>query len=206
MAKDGYAVDLIDPVERHITTARAAGLNAELGDARRLAAPDASYDVVLLFGPLYHLLERGERDQALTEAKRVLKPGGLLAAAGVNRYASLFEHTSYQHLHTERMLHSISTILERHFHDGQKAFTKMYFHRGEQLLQEVAEAGFERTAVFGIEGPTWAMLKAVEQHTKEPLDIESGLFQSAPTAARLAEPYPELLAASSHLLTVGHRP
>lgn len=66
-------------------------------------------------------------------------------------------------------------------------------------------AGFHSAEVFGIEGPTWAMLKATEQYTEESV-IGSGLFQSALTAARMAEPYPELLAASSHLLAVGRRP
>jgi hypothetical protein len=32
------------------------------------------------------------------------------------------------------------------------------------------------------------------------------MFESALTAARMAEPYPELLAASSHLLAIGRRP
>jgi hypothetical protein len=59
-------------------------------------------------------------------------------------------------------------------------------------------------AVYGIEGPAWSLLKAVEQHAgPEPSDA---LFESVLTAARLAEPYPELLAASSHLLAVGHVP
>ncbi len=49
------------------------------------------------------------------------------------------------------------------------------------------------------------MLKATEQHTGESV-IDTPLFNSALTAARLAEPYPELLAASSHLLAVGRRP
>jgi hypothetical protein len=58
--------------------------------------------------------------------------------------------------------------------------------------------------VAGVEGPTWALLKATEQHTGESL-IGSRMFGSALAAARMAEPYPELPAASSHLLAVGRR-
>jgi hypothetical protein len=43
--------------------------------------------VVHLLGPLYHLTEREERLTALGEARRVLRPGGLLAAAGISRFA-----------------------------------------------------------------------------------------------------------------------
>jgi SAM-dependent methyltransferase len=205
LVEDGYAVHLVDPVPRHIEAAKQVpGCTVELGDARELTAGDASFDVVLLLGPLYHLLERDERDRALSEARRVLRPGGLLAAAGINRYASLFEHTAFAHLHKDSVRASIGSILATRIHDGKKAFTAAYFHSGAELRDEVAEAGFQDAEVFGIEGPTWGMLKATEQYTGESV-IGSPLFDSALTAARMAESYPELLAASSHMLAVGRR-
>ncbi|OEU86851.1 SAM-dependent methyltransferase [Streptomyces abyssalis] len=206
LVDDGYTVHLVDPVPRHIEAAKQlSGCTVELGDARELTAADASFDVVLLLGPLYHLLERDQRDRALAEAWRVLRPGGLLAAAGINRYASLFEHTAFAHLHKDSVRESIGNILATRIHDGKKAFTAAYFHSGAELRDEVAEAGFEHAEVFGIEGPTWGMLKATEQFTGDSI-VDSPLFASALTAARMAEPYPDLLAASSHLLTVGRRP
>lgn len=48
---------------------------------------NASCDAVLLLGPLYHLLWAEERIAAVDEAARVLKPGGMLFAAGINRLA-----------------------------------------------------------------------------------------------------------------------
>lgn len=42
---------------------------------------DQSFDTVLLMGPLYHLLEAREREQALHEARRVLRPGGPIFAS-----------------------------------------------------------------------------------------------------------------------------
>ncbi|WP_062206488.1 hypothetical protein [Streptomyces sp. NBRC 109706] len=57
----------------------------------------------------------------------------------------------------------------------------------------------------GVEGPTWAMLKATEQDTGASV-ADTPLFEAALTAARMAEPYPELLAASSHLLAIGRKP
>ncbi|MGW0862398.1 class I SAM-dependent methyltransferase [Streptomyces sp. NPDC002611] len=205
LVQDGYDIHLVDPIPRHIEQARQTGATVELGDARRLTAEDASYDVVLLLGPLYHLLERADRDQALAEAHRVLKPGGLLAAAGINRYSSLFEHAAFAHLHKEPLRQSIAGILATQIHDGRKAFTSAYFHSGEQLRDEVAAAGFDGAEVYGIEGPAWSMLAAAERNTGQSFG-DTALFESALTAARMAEPYPELLAASSHLLAIGRRP
>ncbi len=206
LIEDGYKVHLVDPIPRHIEQAQeVAGCSVELGDARQLTAADASYDVVLVLGPLYHLLDAGDRHQALAEAYRALRPGGLLAAAGINRYASLFEHTAFAHLYREPVQASIGNILQTQMIDGKKVFTAAYFHSGDQLRDEVTAAGFDEARVIGVEGPTWGMLKATEQHTGQSV-TDTPLFQSALTAARMAEPYPELLAASSHLLAVARRP
>jgi SAM-dependent methyltransferase len=199
---DGYDVHLVDPVPRHVERASTV-CRATQGDARALTEPDNSYDAVLLLGPLYHLPDPAERHQALTEAVRVTKQGGLVAAGAINRYASLFEHAAYAHLHTDRMQKSVSGILRTAVYDGARGFTLAYFHRADELVAEVAAAGLVDVNVFGIEGPAWSLVKAVEQQPGEgPTDA---LFASAITAARIAEPYPELLAASSHLLAVGRK-
>src|SRR5262245_46719362 len=95
LASRGYQVHLVDPVPLHIDrarelsrTSRSPLASADVGDARRLSLPDASFDVVLLFGPLYHLIDPAERVQALAEARRVLVPGGRLLSAYISRFAS----------------------------------------------------------------------------------------------------------------------
>jgi len=44
--------------------------------------------MVLCMGPLYHLKVAKQRNKALNECVRILKPGGIIAVAYVNRYAS----------------------------------------------------------------------------------------------------------------------
>lgn len=203
LVKDGYEVTLVDPVPRHVEYASAV-CRATVGDARSLAEEDSSYDVVQLLGPLYHLPDPEDRRRALAEAYRVVKPGGLVAAAAINRYASLFEHVTYAHLHTDRIRESVSKILDTAVHDGARGFTLAYFHRAEELVAELAATGLTDIQVFGIEGPAWSLVKAAEQQPGEgPTD---DLIASAMEAARMADAYPELLAASSHLLAVGRAP
>ncbi|MBT2405745.1 MULTISPECIES: class I SAM-dependent methyltransferase [unclassified Streptomyces] len=202
LAKDGYEVDLVDPVPRHVEEAAAAGFHSALGDARALAAADDTYDVALVLGPLYHLLEHGDRLQALREAARVVRPGGLVAAAAIGRYASLFEHVATTMLTVDRVRAAVTDILVSGLHEpGRKGFTSAYFHTGESLAAEMREAGLSEPRVYGVEGPAWSALKATEQHTRDSL-IDSKMFEAALTAARLAEPHPDLLAASSHMLAV----
>ncbi|MFV8129429.1 class I SAM-dependent methyltransferase [Streptomyces syringium] len=204
LTADGYTVHLVDPVPRHIEAAQRAGCTVELGDARQLSASDHSCDVVLLLGPLYHLLDQEDRLRALAEARRVLKPGGMLAAAAISRYASLFEHTATTWLDRERVHDAVKDILSTGRHDpGRKGFTAAYFHTSDGLASELHLAGFQGTAIYGIEGPTWSLLKATEQHSGDHL-ADTPMFRAALEAARLAEPYPALLAASSHMLAIGY--
>jgi len=89
-------VHLIDPVELHFEQAKARSTSSGIelgsitkGEARCLTASSNSADAVLLSGPLYHLVERSVRLMALREARRILKPQGVLIAAAISRFASL---------------------------------------------------------------------------------------------------------------------
>ena len=99
LAAQGYKVHLIDIVPVHIEQAKKASesqphaplAGAEVGDARSLTHGNESADAVLLFGPLYHLTSKADRLQALREAHRVLKRGGILLAVGISRFASTMD-------------------------------------------------------------------------------------------------------------------
>lgn len=52
------------------------GVSFVAGGAERIPAPDAAFDVVLMFKSLHHV-PRGSLDAALGEIARVLRPGGL---------------------------------------------------------------------------------------------------------------------------------
>ena len=97
VARFGCTLQLIDISERFLTATRdrleRAGLGASirgthLASAVRLASlGDDTCDAVLMLGPLYHLPTADARVHAVAEAARVLKPGGQLFAAGINRLA-----------------------------------------------------------------------------------------------------------------------
>jgi ubiquinone/menaquinone biosynthesis C-methylase UbiE len=96
LAEQGYDVTLFDLsaacLERARTEAHGAGLvlACEQGNAMDLSRfADASFDAVLLMGPLYHLREISDRQKTMAEAVRVLRPGGAVAAAFITRTAAL---------------------------------------------------------------------------------------------------------------------
>ncbi len=99
LARQGCRLCLVDVSARLLDAAaarlRAAGLGESISgihqeSATRLASlASGAFDAVLLLGPLYHLCTLAERRLAVAEAARILKPGGLLFAAGINRLAYL---------------------------------------------------------------------------------------------------------------------
>lgn len=89
----GYDVDLIDPVPRHVDQAQRAGIRAQAADARELPFSDAVFDAALMLGPLYHLASHDDRLKAISEAARVVRPGGFVFAAGLSRYIAFGKTT-----------------------------------------------------------------------------------------------------------------
>jgi SAM-dependent methyltransferase len=204
LASRGYAVHLVDAVPLHVAEAARLPLaSARVGDARRLDHPDASADGLLLLGPLYHLTERADRLAALAEARRALRPGGVLVAAGISRFASLFDGLVQGFLADP----DFRAIVERDLAEGQHRnptdrdyFTTAFFHRPEELAAEVAEAGLRVEAVLGVEGPAW-LLADLDRRWDDAAERERVLW-----AARALEAEPSLAGLSAHHLAVATRP
>ena len=158
LGERGYETHLLDAIEKHVETARLrSGISSvATGDARKLNYPGNFADAVLLMGPLYHLTEASDRQAALREAFRVLKPGGLLAAAGISRFASLLDGLARGLIHDPRFLPILMRDLEcgdhRNTTDNIDFFTATHFHVPDELADEVVGAGFVDAKVFPVEG------------------------------------------------------
>ena len=91
LSEKGYNVDAVELVEHNIKIFKSKNSKANVmqGNALDLSMlNDDTYDVTLLFGPMYHLLKKEEKIKALSEAKRVTKKGGIiLISYYMNDYA-----------------------------------------------------------------------------------------------------------------------
>jgi len=200
LAASGYTVEHRDIVQMHVEQAQATNVPAvhsAVGDARALDLGDASVDAVLLLGPLYHLADRDQRVRALSEARRVVRPGGPVVIAVISRWAPRLDGVVTERLYeTAPALLGLLDEVER---SGQlsplaKGSFTCYTHRPAELAGEIADAHLRLEDLVGVEGLPIA-------------EAELGARLADPTArqvvldaARAIERVPELLGLSSHLI------
>jgi SAM-dependent methyltransferase len=209
LASRGYRVALVDAVPLHVVHALEAAAragqtleSARVADARRLDEPDAAFDAVLLLGPLYHLTARPDRLRALREGARVLRPGGVLVAAAVSRFASLLAGLAEDLLGDP----AYRAITEADLRDGQHRnptdrdyFTTAFFHHPDELREELAEAGLGVEAILGVEGPGWMWPDLAERWA------DAARRRTLLEVARVIEAEPSLLGLHAHVLGVARR-
>ena len=162
LARQGYEVVLFDLSAGNLALAREKAAEAGValtfvqGTALDMSGfADGEFDAVLLMGPLYHLLEESERQQALAEANRVLKPSGPLFAAFIARYAAhrdcaagypdlfLGQRDEYDRILADGKLPPRD--------DGRVAFVAYFAHPAE-VAPACWSSGFEVATVLGVEG------------------------------------------------------
>ena len=210
LASGGYEVHLVDASPRLVEEARQRSsasarpvASVAVGDARSLPQSDGFADVILVMGPLYHLTMAEDRARALQEARRVLKPGGMLVAAAISRFASALDGLARGLTKDPAFI----KMRDRDLMDGQhrneagniEYFTTAYFHRPDELGQEIEWAGFEDVSVYGVEGPGWR-LSDIDSRAN---DAEQ--WTDLMHVARALEHEPSIIGASAHLLGVGRR-
>lgn len=161
----GHKVDLVDPMPNLIEVAKSNDVNNIIeeiivGDVRSLPRSENYYDLILCFGPFYHLTERGDRDLALAEMLRVLKPKGNVLIAGIGKYVSLIQSGFHDGMIEDPVF---KKIVERDIEDGQHRnpldsntyFTTSIFMEAKELRKEVKKSGFKKVKCMAVEGPGW---------------------------------------------------
>lgn len=128
----------------------------------------------------------------------MLRPGGLLLAAAVSRFASALDGIREGYLADP----DLAAIVERDLADGRhrnptgkpEYFMETHFHHPDELAGEIVKAGFVSEGVYGIEGPGW-LAHDFEAWWEKPYRKERLLH-----LARRLQTEPALLAISARLM------
>lgn len=152
LAEEGYDVTAVELVKHNLSRLKAKGstVKAYQGNAMNLKRfEDNSFDVVLVFGPMYHLHEREEKMKALSEAKRVVKPEGYIFVAYImNEYSVITYAFKEKHI-----LEGIENgMLDQDFHCTKKANELYSFVRTEDIASLNEELGIKRVQIIAADG------------------------------------------------------
>ena len=91
LANEGYDITALELVKHNLKQieAKSNKVKTILGNAINLKEiKDNTFDLTLIFGPMYHLITKEEKIKALYEAKRITKKDGIIMIAYcMNDYA-----------------------------------------------------------------------------------------------------------------------
>jgi S-adenosylmethionine-dependent methyltransferase len=206
LANQGYGVTLVDLAEGNLAfareKARETGVKLEgvfqMNALDLSAFPAESFDAALLMGPLYHLWQESERLQALGEARRLLKPGGVLFATFISRFAPFRDAASKGMTwvlekkpgFNENLLVTGLNVAET---DG---FTDAYFAHPDEVIPLCESASFETIIRMGCEGMVGGHETYVNSLRGKDFEIWADLNY------RLGKD-PAAIGASEHILYIG---
>ena len=197
LAKEGMDVTAVELVERNLAILRQNGagldrLKACQGDAADLSAfPDDSFDLTLVFGPMYHLYEPGEVQRAIDEAIRVTKPGGVLLFAFLSVFAIMYANYFYGNWAAGEKENFTEDYQVKHF--AQQLFTGYDVTEFEALFREKP---VEWITTAGVDG----LLEPIEK--RPDFSIPEEEFEAFARWYLAFSEKRELLGSTNHLLYI----
>ncbi len=153
LANEGYDVTAVELVKYNlgILKQKASSVKAFQGNAMNLRKlKDNTFDMTLLFGPMYHLFAFEDKRKALREAKRVTKPGGvILAAYCMNEYSVITYGFKERHV--------LACLEENCFTESFKTVSspeRLYDYMRIEDIDALNEAeGLSRIKIISPDGP-----------------------------------------------------
>ena len=152
LAEEGYTVSAVEMVKHNLGILKKTTtlVDARQGNACNMKKyADDTFDVTLLFGPMYHLFSNEDKIKALSEAKRITKPGGVIFVAYVmNEYGVITYCFKERH---------IREIMENHrltedFHTVSQVENLYDYVRIEDIDKLNQQCGLKRKMIISPDG------------------------------------------------------
>ena len=165
LAQKGHEVHLVEPVSKHIKIAQDRNKKSKKkfhihqGESRNLPFPNNYADLVILHGPLYHLQREEDRALAISEAKRILKNGGIILGFAINYTAStlagLLSGLIHKKTFFEMCRDELTTGLHHQPVDFPWILAEAYYHNPKQLESEFLHPDLQHLNLYAVEGMAW---------------------------------------------------
>ena len=195
LAEEGYDVTAVELVKYNLGILKKKGssVKAYQGNAMKLSRfEEESFDMTLVFGPMYHLYTFEDKLKALKEAKRVTKAGGvILVAYCMNEYGVLTYGFKENNIKTCME----DGRLNLDFHCVSEEKDLYDYVRLEDIDKLNQTARLERIQIVSADGPADYMRPVLNAMDEETFNLFVKYHLS--TCER-----PELLGAGAHTLDI----
>lgn len=195
LSKEGFDVTAVELCQHNaeILEKKHEKVKIWQADARKIDfLSDKSFDITLVFGPLYHLHGDEEKLKVLEEAKRVTKDDGYILIAYVLNDYSILDYCFDEN----RMADLIkSGSIDEDFHIQCTEKDLYDYVRLEDLDRLNKKAGLSRVKIFSPDGPADFMRRKLNAMSEE--NFRYFIDYQMKNAER-----PELLGAGSHLVDI----
>lgn len=203
LAEKGHKVSLLDLSKRNIEIAKEKSSEKGIllenyihGNALELDNYEQKYDVILLMGPLYHLIDEKDRRSCIEGALRLLKPNGIIVTAFISNYAPIQDYL--KNLYTIDSINELLVFLEDGKNEEEKGFTTAYFTDAEEAKELMNSFGLQEIVFAGVENILNSKEKEInkleEEEYKKWLDICYKLSQDK-----------NIIGTSEHFLYIGSK-
>ena len=175
LARMGYRVDAVELVQHNIDLFRANTQPGEeititQGNAKNLHfLKDNTYDLVLLLGPMYHLFTVADQKQALSEALRVTKPGGIMMAAYCGNDATMVQYCFGRGMLREQRYRDLVDFST--FKASSDPAELFQLYRKEEIDELMADYRTERLHYVGTDMATNYMRPVIDEMEEELFDL-----------------------------------
>jgi S-adenosylmethionine-dependent methyltransferase len=209
LAREGHSVILLDLSSANIELAKQKAIEHRIKledyivcDATDLSQfGDETFDVVIMLGPLYHLLSTDSRLIAITEALRVLKPDGICALSFLSAYAPVHRKAREDIILTRRQRETLLRIIKTGMHvesASEPGFTDIYLICPFEISTYMSAFPLQQLSIFGAEGLTaqseWHIYEMGESVIEEWIEL-----------AKQTSECDAALAASEHIVFIGKK-
>lgn len=195
LSDKGYDVTAIELVKHNLMTLKSKNKNVKAyqGNALNLSKfKDNSFDMVLLFGPLYHLINMEDKLKALMEAKRIVKEGGyILISYYMNEYA-IIKHGFMENNITSAIKNG---DVDKTFHITPKETDLYSMVRIKDINYLKCKANLKRVKIISQDGPSDYIRPVINKMDDETFKL---YFKYHLKTCEMKE----LLGASSHVLDI----
>ncbi len=189
----GYDVFAVELCKSNLREIEKKGIRCMEGNAVDLKKiKDDTYDITILFGPMYHLISMEEKVKALEEAKRITKENGyIFISYCMNEYAVITHGFIDNHIKESFN----NNLINQDYKITPKENDLYSFVRLEDINYLKDKCNLKRVKILSQDGPTEYIKKTINKMTEEELDIY--LDYHLKTCERI-----ELLGAGRHILDI----